>query len=80
MFTLAGTIITTACFPIITVKKNYVWLVNLVNMLSLLFHYIQWVIVSGLCFIYIVHEDWMHERFPDTTKVRKIALSKCNTM
>ena len=76
VFAFVGTVISIICFPLFSIKKNYARLVNLVNMLCLVFHCTQWLIVSGLRYIYIAHEDWLLVKFPESTKIRKIALSK----
>jgi hypothetical protein len=54
---------------------KYSTIVNSNNAFSLLFHCCCWFIVSLLRFMYIVHKDWLFERFPDQIVLNKLAVA-----
>jgi hypothetical protein len=54
---------------------KYSTIVNSNNAFSLLFHCCCWLIVSLLRFVYIVHKDWLLERFPDQIVLNKLAVA-----
>lgn len=50
-------------------------LVNGINTISLLYHCSSWSVLSIVRYVYIVHENWLHQRFPDVLKVTQIAMT-----
>ncbi len=57
-----------------TVKKNFGRFANVNNLMCLLFHCTDWCLVSILRYAYILHEDWLHDRWPDPKKLRSFSL------
>ena len=62
--TLISSIIDVFIFPFISAVK-YIILVNGNNLLCLLFHCCSWSVSSVLRYLYIIHANWLHTKFPE---------------
>ena len=49
------------------------------NFFSQLFHLVSWTVVSVLRYLYIVKADWLHQRFPDPSKL-KVSIFRMSTV
>ena len=47
---------------------------NATNLFSAMFHFCCWAVVSALRYIYIIHNDWIHDRFPQTWMLNALAM------
>jgi hypothetical protein len=47
---------------------------NATNLFSAMFHFCCWTVVSALRYIYIIHNDWIHHKFPQTWKLNALAM------
>ncbi len=58
-----STVINIAAFSLVSIEK-YVKVTNLSNSQSTFFHCTSWCVTSIICYIYIFHNDWMHNVIP----------------
>jgi len=56
-------------------ETKYSTISNANNAFCLLFHCCCWLIVSLLRFIYIIHKDWLFNRFPDTKQLNRLVIA-----
>jgi uncharacterized membrane protein len=47
---------------------------NANNALCIVFHYSSWCILSILHYLYIIHIDWLHKTFPQTSTIGHLAI------
>ena len=77
LITLISSIIDIFIFPFISTVK-YIILVNGNNLICLLFHCCSWSVSSVLRYLYIIHANWLHTKFPEARLLSSLAiLSVC---
>jgi hypothetical protein len=70
---LASSCLNALVFPFVT-EIEYFKLANSNNTIYLVFYFSTWCILSILRYTYIIHENWLHEKFPET---RTISILVC---
>jgi hypothetical protein len=65
---LTSSLINIFAFPFMT-KMKYSTLANGNNTIYLIFYYSCWCALSGLRYIYIIHNNWLHEKFPEAKQI-----------
>jgi hypothetical protein len=71
--TLISSLINTVIFPFIKILRLSS-LMNANNALCIVFHYSSWCILSILHYLYIIHIDWLHKTFPQTSTIGHLAI------
>ncbi len=59
-------------FPFVT-EIQYFKLVNANNTIYIVFYFSCWCILSFLRYTYIIHENWLHDKFPEAEKILMLA-------
>jgi hypothetical protein len=66
--TLLSSAFNVISYPLINEVK-YSTVVNATNAVSLMFHCCSWCVLSALRYLYIIHENWIHQTFSKPTYV-----------
>ena len=73
VFQLTMTVVVIIGQLTISIRKSAMLVSEFVNLAGLLFHQSTWTILSCLRYAYIVKPDWLHSKYPDVGKLRKLS-------
>jgi hypothetical protein len=71
---LISSLINVVMFPFIKIL-SFSTLMNGNNVMCFMFHYSSWCILSVLRYLYVLHNDWLHKKFPETKTIRSLAIA-----
>jgi hypothetical protein len=61
-------------FPFVKIL-SFSSLMNGNNVMCFMFHYSSWCILSVLRYLYVLHHNWLHKKFPETKTISSLAIT-----